>query len=102
MVLLEGTLSCILTDLSTGGARIMLNRRVRIGEQVVLSIGRGLEGFGEIVWASETQCGILFEEPLPSTVLQTVRQLNDSERLPEDRELARRTAQGFVHKGTRL
>jgi hypothetical protein len=102
VVLLQGTLSCILTDLSTGGARILINQRLRIGDQAVLTWGRGLEAFGEIVWAAETHCGILFEEPLPETVLKSARDLHDSERLPGDLELTRRTAHGFVHGGTRL
>jgi hypothetical protein len=101
-VLLEGTRSCILTDLSASGARLRIDRRVSVSDQVVLSWGQGLEAFGDIVWATETHCGVVFEEPLREAVLHAARRLSDSDGLPDDRELTRRTAAAFVRGAARL
>lgn len=101
-VLLEGTRPCILTDLSASGARVLVDRRLRIGNQVMLSWGHGLEAFGDIVWATPTECGIVFDEVLGETVLHAARRLGDSDRLPDDRELTRRTADAFVRRAARL
>lgn len=102
LVLLDRTQHCILTDLSAGGARIQPGDAVSLGAQAVLMWGSGLEGFGEVVWVSARECGIAFDERLRDRVLQATRQLNEIERLPDDRDLVRRSAQAFVRSGIRL
>jgi hypothetical protein len=102
LVLLDGTQHCILTDLSASGARIHPSDAVSVGAQAVLMWGSRFEGFGEVVWVSARECGIAFDERLRDGVLQATRQLNEMERLPEDRDLVRRSAQAFVRSGVRL
>jgi hypothetical protein len=102
LVLLDGTQHCILTDLSAGGARIQPSEAVRLRSEGVLMWAPGLEAFGTIVWISARECGILFDEPLTATALQATRQINEAERLPGERDMVRRSAQGFVRDGTRL
>jgi hypothetical protein len=102
MVLLDGTQHCILSDLSTGGARVQPSKRVSRDADVVLMWGRGLEAFGKIIWVSQRDCGILFDEPLAGGALQATRQIDEVERLPEDRDVVRQSARAFVENGTRL
>jgi hypothetical protein len=102
LVLRDGTLGCILTDLSLGGARIVPAKPVREGADAVLMWAGGLEAFGRIVWVEGRECGILFDEALAVTAIQATRQVNEVSGLPAERELLRRSAQEFVRSGARL
>lgn len=57
-----------LRDLSTSGAMIEGPRIPPVGTDILLQRG-SLEVFGRIVWVSEMQAGIEFDEPLTETML---------------------------------
>jgi hypothetical protein len=102
LILLDGTQTCVLTDLSAGGARIRPAGRLREGAAAVLLWGTRFEAFGQVVWLSPRHCGIAFDEPLSDVLLQATRALDAIERLPEDRDLVRRSASAFVRGTVKL
>jgi len=102
LVLLDSTQRCILTDLSQGGARLVINEPICRGAQAVLMWGAGLEAFGEVAWHGLRHCGLVFDEPLADTLLQATRDLDAIEHLAPDRDLLRGSARAFVRGTARL
>ena len=92
LITIHGTTTGVLADLSITGARIRLREPVPSAGDALLQ-WEGREAFGMIVWASECECGILFDEPLPEAVLIGMR---DVEACPDEREQARTAAAVFV------
>jgi hypothetical protein len=101
MVLLAGTQQCILIDLSLSGARIQTSKPARLGDEAVLMWG-SYETFGQVVWATQTHCGLALFDPITDAVLLGTRQLDQVARLPEDHDLVRNSAQSYVQSGARL
>lgn len=97
----SGTQHAVLIDLSTRGAQVATNEPLRVGDELVLMWG-GFEAFGDVVWSGPRHCGIALADPLPQSVLLGTRQLDATERLPDDRELTRRSARSFVKGNVRL
>lgn len=96
-----GTQHVVLTDVSTKGAQVMTDAPLRVGDEVML-LWSGFEAFGDVVWSGPRHCGIALADPLPQPVLVGTRQLDATEHLPVERELARRSAQSFVKGNVRL
>ena len=101
MVLLEGTQSCVLADLSLRGAQVLPTRPVNVGHEAVLLWGPH-EAFGHVTWTAGRLCGLAFYEPLAPAVVLATRALDACERLPSERDLARGTARAFVRGLARL
>jgi len=101
LVLLTETMNGVLADLSQSGARIALPRPVDERLEAMLLWGR-FEAFGTIAWSAGRLCGMTFDEPIDGNVLIATRRLDDAARLPEDRELVRRSARSFVQGVVRL
>lgn len=91
----------VLVDLSLSGASLIVPGTIVPGREAVLEWGR-FDAFGEIVWRRADRCGIAFFEPLSPAVLIATRNLDALEHLPQDRELARQVARGWVEGRTRL
>ena len=58
-----------LSDLSEAGARLETTTPPQEGVSGLLSWGDH-EYFGKIVWANENSCGIVFERPIPLSVVE--------------------------------
>lgn len=58
-----------LSDLSEAGARLETANPPAEGVSGLLS-WNGHEHFGKIVWANERSCGIVFERPIPLSVVE--------------------------------
>ena len=98
---LDGTSSAILTDLSFGGAKLLVGCPVVAGEEAVLTWHR-FEAFGTVTWAHDGMCGLAFDEFLAPKVLLDTRDLDDADHLPSDRELMRGAAREWVEGRRRL
>lgn len=95
------TQRAVLVDLSVSGACLVLRGDLVPGREAVLEWGQ-FEAFGEIVWRRSDRCGLTFFEPLAPTVIFATRDLDEVAHLPQDRELVRQVAQGWVEGRTRL
>ncbi len=62
----------------------------------------GYEAFGAIRWSADGQCGIEFEQLIPEAWVLATRGHDARERLPDDRELARRGARDWVAGSARI
>ncbi|WP_371741644.1 PilZ domain-containing protein [Novosphingobium sp. 9U] len=98
---LDGVQDCILVDISLEGACIRTNKPVRVRNEAVLT-WHGFEAFGQVVWATGTHCGVSFLDPITATVLLATRRLDQTDRLPEGRELARYWARSYLESGSAL
>ena len=58
-----------LSDLSEAGARFETPNPPQEGVSGLLSWG-GHEFFGKVVWANENSCGMIFERPIPLSVVE--------------------------------
>lgn len=87
----HGEWSVVLVDLSQNGASVHCANLVVQGGDAVLQWG-GFEAFGAIRWCRSGLGGIAFFEPIPPHWLIATRDHDDAERLPGERELARRMA----------
>lgn len=90
-----GACSVVLCDLSRQGASVIAGQAFGCTGPVILQWDRH-EMFGDIQWCSGGRIGIRFDEPLPQAVLLEARQLNETARLPPDRELVREQARRWV------
>lgn len=102
LITLDGSCRAVLADVSANGARIVGGTcGLRPGQEAVLQWG-DQEAFGVVVWAGHGQIGLCFYDPLDAKTVAATRQLDERQRLPDDRELIRRSALGFVQGGFRL
>ncbi|MDP3907788.1 hypothetical protein [Novosphingobium sp.] len=90
-----GAGNVVLCDLSRQGASVIAGQAFGCSGPAVLQWG-GHEVFGDIQWCSGGRIGIRFDQPLPQAVLLEARQLNETERMPADHELAREQARRWV------
>lgn len=58
-----------LSDLSEAGARFETANPPQEGVSGLLAWG-GFEFFGKVVWANENSCGLIFERPIPLSVVE--------------------------------
>ena len=96
-----GVRNVVLCDLSQQGASVIASQAFGCTGPAVLQWGRH-EVFGEIQWCSGGRIGIQFDEPLPHALLLEARQLNETARLPADRELVREQARSWVQGAHRV
>ena len=100
MILVDGTVTSALADLSCRGARVVVpGVTARPGQNAVLTWAR-YEAFGTIVWVRGSQVGLIFDEPLPYRVLMATRSLEDARTQTVSQRLVRDAARAFV-QGTR-
>ena len=92
LITIHGTARGVLADLSVTGARIRLHEPAPPAGDALLQ-WEGHEAFGMIVWVNASECGILFDEPLPETLVLDMR---DVEACPDEREQTRTAAAVFV------
>jgi hypothetical protein len=90
-----GARGVVLCDLSRQGASVQAGQAFGCTGPAILQWGRH-EMFGDIQWCSGGRIGIRFDEPLPQVVLLEAREMNETARLPADRELAREQARRWV------
>ncbi|BEV01718.1 PilZ domain-containing protein [Novosphingobium olei] len=76
LVLLSGTLTGRVEDISATGARIAVAAIVASGSEGVLEVN-GVEAFGEIVWCRSGRVGFHFEEKLALEQLVRLRHFSD-------------------------
>jgi hypothetical protein len=62
----------ILVDLSKTGTHVQLHETLGVGQQVWLK-SAPVEVFGTVVWSSDGECGIAFDEPLEEEELELLR-----------------------------
>jgi PilZ domain len=72
LITLSGQYNASLCDLSQSGAHLQSRGQLACGEDAVLS-WLGFEAFGRIVWASDGEAGMEFDELLPPAILLQTR-----------------------------
>lgn len=65
----HGTVQCVALDLSLGGARIRVQEKLELQEQVTLGLAKFGRFPGQIVWLKGPEAGIQFSD-LPEEVAQ--------------------------------
>ncbi|WP_184250440.1 PilZ domain-containing protein [Novosphingobium chloroacetimidivorans] len=95
LILLDGTQHCVLIDISLSGARVKTSKSARLGDEAVLTWG-DFEVFGQVVWATETHCGLALIDPIDDAVLLATRQWDQIARPPEERNLSRLSATAWA------
>lgn len=68
IMLSDGQFPCTLEDISLGGARIRIDRRLEPGRSLWLKLDEH-EAFGTVAWASDGEVGIEFEDRLPKAIV---------------------------------
>jgi len=102
VIIRDGTISAILTDLSQWGARIAFSGgRIVAGQDAVLSWAR-FESFGKVIWSAPGHAGLAFDEPLGRAALLATRSLEDGRELPADEQILREAARSFVQGRRRV
>lgn len=87
----HGEWAVVLVDLSQNGASVQCaHLDTHRGEAVLQWCG--FEAFGAIRWCRSGYGGLAFFDPIPARWLIATRDHDDAERLPGERELARRVA----------
>lgn len=100
LLLLSGTYSCALVDLSRSGARVSLSEPPRLGVEAVLQAA-GFEAFGAVVWAANGEAGMHFDQPLGEADLLRMRDFSDA--FPErNAQQMRQSVQEWVNGTTRF
>jgi len=92
---LTATQTGVLADLSLTGARLLLDRPVGPGAEVLLQWA-GYEAFGMVSWEHDGMCGVHFAEAITPKVLVATRDIDDAGQLPQDRDIARAVAGEWV------
>ena len=95
------TLRGVLCDLSLTGAGLEISEPLRLGDDVLIEWG-GFEAFGSVVRMRADRCGVRFDDCVPPSVLVATRDLDDAQRLPGDRDLAREVARDWAKGVSRL
>jgi hypothetical protein len=63
---------CLLENISRKGCRVQLDDLPRIGTAAILRIDR-TEAFGTIAWVRGKSCGIHFDDPVATPLLERIR-----------------------------
>lgn len=95
------TCRVILADLSVGGARILKDNPPKVGTEALLRWHQ-FEAFGEVVWSEGVHCGIAFFDTIPEEAVLATRELDDTARLPQDKELLREAVRHWAEGKIRL
>ncbi|MDE2412561.1 MAG: PilZ domain-containing protein [Sphingomonadales bacterium] len=91
----DGDAKVILTDLSQTGARVQTAANLAAkGEAVLLWFG--MEAFGSVVWTRTGLCGFRFFDPIPHNWLIVSRDLDETNAVRDEREVARQIAREWV------
>lgn len=72
LALSEGNFSCVLEDISLGGARISCDRKIESGRELWLKFDR-FNIFGTISWSHGREYGIEFEERIPKAIILEIQ-----------------------------
>ncbi len=92
-LLLPGrNIRCLLENISRKGCRIHATEPLRIGTAAILKIDR-TEAFGTIKWVKGQRCGIHFDEPIATPLLERIRWMAEHE---QDHERAKISTAGSV------
>lgn len=67
-----GPISCLVLDVSLGGARIETDQSFEIGESLWLVLHK-VKAFGTVQWVKGNLIGIQFEERLPKPLVMSLR-----------------------------
>ncbi len=87
LITLDGQLTASLADLSQSGAHIRASSRtIHRGDAVLYWMG--FEAFGRIVWSTDTEAGLEFDELLAPAVLLQTRMQVDCGRIPSLEQMA--------------
>jgi PilZ domain len=68
----HGRVRCLVLDLSLGGARVLADQPVELGEALWLML-RKAKVFGTVQWVQGNEIGVQFEEKLPKTLVLSLR-----------------------------
>jgi hypothetical protein len=91
----------ILADLSISGARILKDNPPKTGTEALLRWHQ-FEAFGEVVWSEGVHCGIAFFDPISEETVLATRELDDTARLPHDKDLLREAVRNWAEGKIRL
>jgi len=97
LVLRDGTIPCVVEDLSRTGARLALSRGPSVDETGILEVCR-IEAFGAGVWLAQGRCGFHFDDPLPIEQVIALRTYADhftQHQRAENLRMAREFVQGW-------
>ena len=70
-----------LWDLSETGARIQVDQPPKVGAEALLK-WQTYEAFCRVVWAKDDMCGVAFDRPLSSAMLDEALRQEEEERRP--------------------
>lgn len=87
LITLGGQLTASLADLSQSGAHVCTSGRIEHRGDAVL-YWMGFEAFGRIVWSTDSEAGMEFDELLAPAVLLQTRMQVDCGRIPSLEQLA--------------
>ena len=79
--LMVGVRAGSLWDLSETGARIQLDQPPKVGAEALLK-WQTYEAFCRVVWVTDDMCGIAFDRPLSSAMLDESLRQEEEERRP--------------------
>ena len=68
----HGSVRCLVLDLSIGGARVVMDQTMEVGEALWLSLHK-VKVFGSVQWVRGKEIGVKFEEKLPKALVLSLR-----------------------------
>lgn len=68
----HGNVRCLVLDISIGGARVVTDQTIEIGEALWLSLHK-VKVFGSVQWVRGKEIGVKFEEKLPKALVLSLR-----------------------------
>lgn len=101
LVMTTGTQQCILEDLSTTGAAIIVQGEMPAPGASAILLCQHVEGFGMIRWTRHGRCGLMFDEKMALPDVVSLRHIADSfEATERERNLERARAWVQGHSKT--
>jgi hypothetical protein len=88
------THSAILENISKSGAKLTIDEPPRVGSEVILQ-WHGNELFGEVSWASSTQCGLVFASIVPPALLESAVALDEAAHVPDELDVTGAAARAW-------
>jgi hypothetical protein len=95
------THSAILENISKSGAKLSIDNPPQVGSEVILQ-WHGNELFGQVSWASPTQCGLAFASTVPPTLLEGALALDEAAHVPDELDVTGATARAWFDGGGRF
>jgi hypothetical protein len=77
LVLLYGSCSCTVADISRKGACVVTDYSLKVGDHGVLQ-RHGLDHFFMVHWVRDDRCGLSFDEVVPKETILRLRQLAEN------------------------